>query len=144
MALLERFEAKIELEPTSGCWLWTAQLDRDGYGQFRFEGRKWAAHRLAYTALVGPIPEGLTIDHLCRVPGCVNPDHMEPVTIGENTRRGTTGQKTGAMQRAKTHCPQGHEYNAPNTYVYGEGKKRGCRTCRAASQRLYKARKNNG
>lgn len=69
------------------CWLWTSRQDRDGYGRFAVEGKDFRAHRFAYKDLVGPIPDGLTIDHLCRVPGCVNPAHMEPVTAGENKRR---------------------------------------------------------
>lgn len=69
------------------CWLWIGTVDRWGYGQMKWQGRRPGSHRVAYELLVGPIPEGLTLDHLCRVPGCVNPAHLEPVTQAENNRR---------------------------------------------------------
>jgi len=77
------------------CWEWTAGRDRHGYGQLKISsaGRKTTAraHRVVYEIVRGPIPEGLTLDHLCRNRGCVNPSHLEPVTIGDNIRRGETG-----------------------------------------------------
>lgn len=83
--LTARFWSKVS--KTDTCWLWTGTLDVKGYGQF-WDGRVIArAPRFAYTFLVGPIPEGLTIDHLCRVVACVNPVHLEPVTSEENSRR---------------------------------------------------------
>lgn len=69
------------------CWLWNGGRSRDGYGKFHHQGTHQQAHRVAYELMVGPIPDGLTIDHLCRNPWCVNPAHMEPVTAAENTRR---------------------------------------------------------
>ncbi|MGZ4586215.1 MAG: HNH endonuclease signature motif containing protein [Mycobacteriaceae bacterium] len=74
------------VEPTGFCWLWTGKLNAKGYGSSGAAGES-SAHRAAYTLLVGPIPEGLTLDHLCRVRRCVNPDHLEPVTQRENLRR---------------------------------------------------------
>jgi hypothetical protein len=85
----ERFWSKVE--KTETCWLWTASKDRAGYGWFGKDGTATKAHRWAYESLVGPIPEDLVIDHLCRVRNCVRPDHLEPVTVAENTRRGLTG-----------------------------------------------------
>lgn len=83
------------VDPETGCWLWQLKRDRHGYGRVRRTGRGEAlvqlAHRWVYEELVGPIPEGLVIDHLCRNPPCVNPKHLEPVTPGENFRRGTRG-----------------------------------------------------
>lgn len=89
------------------CWEWTGRRTR-GYGQFGWNGRGWFTHRLAYEALVGPIPDGLVLDHLCRNPPCVNPNHLEPVTQGENVRRGYWG--------TRTHCSNGHEYTPESTY----------------------------
>ncbi len=129
----ERFWAKVEKTPT--CWLWRAGKDHLGYGQIRRDGSHAKAHRVAYDLLVGPIPDGLELDHLCRVRNCVNPAHLEPVTHAENVRRGLSGQR----QRAKTHCPAGHPYDAENTYVAPRGD-RGCRACRMASKRRYEAR----
>jgi hypothetical protein len=94
-----------------------------GYGAFMVGGRNVRVHRWAYETLVGPIPDGLVIDHLCRVRNCVNPDHLEPVTHRENIRRG----EAGAWNRVKTHCPQGHEYTPENTRY--SGTTRNCREC---------------
>lgn len=82
----ERFE--LYYEKSDGCWLWTGVLSYDGYGRFRADNRSTGAHRFAYEYYVGPIPDGLQIDHLCRVHNCVNPAHLEPVTPAENQRRG--------------------------------------------------------
>lgn len=73
--------------PGSGCWIWTGSKGEDGYGSVRYRRKVWRAHRAAYTILVGPIPFGLELDHLCRVRACVNPSHLEPVTGEENIRR---------------------------------------------------------
>lgn len=82
----ERFWAKVEV--TSGCWLWTGAPDRKGYGHLHVAGRSVKAHRFAYELLVGPIPAGHVIDHLCRTEGCVRPDHLEAVRQVTNVRRG--------------------------------------------------------
>src|SRR5216684_318642 len=115
-------------EPNSGCWLWTGMLKDSGYGKIQTgtfaNPNMQRAHRVAYELFVGPIPPGLQLDHLCRVSSCVNPNHLEPVTNAENTRRGIAGQ----WQKNKTHCPQGHEYTIENTMMY-LGKWRRCRTC---------------
>jgi hypothetical protein len=97
------------------------------------------AHRVAYEALIGPIPDGLQLDHLCRNRACVNPLHTEPVTQIENIRRGEAGVPSGSQQRAKTHCPQGHPYSQGNTYIRKNGH-RMCRTCNAAAQRRLRRR----
>ena len=91
----ERFWSKVDRNGRGGCWLWTASLNRYGYPNFgAVNGRPMAGHRYAYERLVGPIPAGLQLDHLCRVRRCVNPAHLEPVTPKENTRRGLRARMT--------------------------------------------------
>ena len=123
------FRAKFEIAD-SGCWLWTASQLPDGYGHFWNGTRMQPAHRWAYEQFVGPIPEGLEIDHLCKVRNCVNPDHLEPVTHDENCRRSSAGD----IERAKTQCPKGHPYDDENTlWLERTGRpgrwKRSCRAC---------------
>lgn len=129
-AALRRFWAKVALPDANGCLLWTAGKNRHGYGKIKRADRHVYAHRFAYSVLVGPIPDGLPLDHLCRNRACVAPDHLEPVTQAENVRRGNSG----AANAAKTHCPQGHPYSGENTYVNPDGK-RVCRTCLNARRR---------
>lgn len=130
-----------KVDKTATCWLWTGYRDSGGYGHFGvWNGEKQIdvpAHRYAYELLVGPIPPGLHIDHVvergCRHRHCVNPAHLEPVTPGENIRRGMTGKTNHANSR-KTHCPQGHPYDAENTVVWGDGARR-CRICERRKNR---------
>jgi hypothetical protein len=129
--ILERFMAKVDKQE-NGCWLWTAATDRDGYGHFSFERRTAQAHRVAYELLVGPIPEGLTLDHLCRERRCVSPEHLEPVTIGVNTLR---GEAFTARQARQTHCKRGHEFTSENTSPQVAGRGRRCRACAQDARR---------
>lgn len=115
-----------------GCWYFTGKRNPKGYG---LAGMHGSAHRYYYKQLVGPIPEGLTIDHLCKVTYCVNPAPMEPVTVEENTRRAR------AAKRDRTHCPYGHELTEDNTYTYPVTGSRECKICRRRYVRECKARK---
>lgn len=127
-------------EPNSGCWLWIGSGTR-GYGMFRLGStldgtrRRLYAHRLAYEWLVGPIPDGLEVDHKCRVRACVNPAHLEPVTRHENMRRALPYRTPFPRhwQSTKTQCPRGHAYDVlrrrgPSGALY-----RMCRSCNNAN-----------
>ncbi len=83
----ERFWAKVQRRGDQECWEWLSARHVRGYGLFQLDGTVVRAHRVAYGLLVGPIPAGLVLDHLCRNPPCVNPAHLEPVSQGENLRR---------------------------------------------------------
>lgn len=142
MAMIDRIADKFTVG--DDCWEWTAARDQDGYGFLTVQTGHGAtrkrttrrAHRVLYEMLVGPIPDGLVIDHLCRNPGCVRPLHLEPVTNAENLRR---GEHAG---RRKTHCPQGHPYSGENLYVWRDGGRR-CRRCQRASalSRYYRLKR---
>jgi hypothetical protein len=118
---------------SDGCWIWTASKDRHGYGQFSMaertgvgQTRSTRAHRAAYTLLVGPIPDGLMLDHLCDTRACVNPAHLEPVTNAENIAR-------EYRRRRPTHCANGHAWTPENTRPSGVAG-RACRRCHADRQ----------
>jgi len=114
-----------------GCWIFTGYLMK-GYGQIhsrRLGGTK-LVHRFVYEQMVGPVPDGFDLDHLCRVPACCNPAHLEPVTHAENVRRGVGLANLIASRKGITHCDQGHELTFENTYINpGTGFRR-CRKCR--------------
>jgi hypothetical protein len=131
-----RFESYISHEALSGCWLWAGEWNDGGYGRLWIRGKNHQAHRLSYELHKGPIPDGLTIDHLCRVRCCVNPDHLEPVTMRENTLRGTGPT---ALNVLKTSCPAGHLYTPDNTRIDARGR-RSCRECDKLCSRLTKRR----
>lgn len=143
--LLGRFEAKYIGEPNSGCWLWTgAWSERTGYGFIQNgEGKMDQAHRVSHRLFKGPIPEGLEIDHLCRVRCCVNPDHLEAVTRKVNIQRGMAGVVAAQRQLSKAHCKAGHPYSEENT-IRGAGREgRGSRTCRACMRTMELERQKN-
>lgn len=124
-----------------GCWRWQGVIAPNGYGAFRIriDSRRVykRAHRVAYETFVGPIPAGLVLDHLCRVLDCVNPEHLEPVTVGENTRRGVGFAAVNARKRS---CVAGHAFDAANTYL-DPGGGRHCRICRRVASDKYVMKK---
>lgn len=141
-----RFWGKVK--KTESCWLWTDAPGSHGYGVFGFDGSQQLAHRVSYQWENGLIPDGLHIDHTCHnedasCPGgkrckhrlCVRPSHLEPVTPGENSRRGQGGKINGS----KTHCPHDHEYTPENTRI--KQGRRYCKTCLSKQAKEYKSRK---
>lgn len=140
-----RFWSKVD--KTQGCWRWTGEVGPKGYGRFRVGGRGFLAHRFAYELMVGPIPDGYTIDHVrangCTSKACVKaiadehgPAHLEPVTNQENNLRGDSYSGRNAR---KTHCPAGHPYDDVNTYITPKGFRQ-CRMCRRQRDRRRLAR----
>lgn len=132
-----RIANRVAVQPEkNGCWLWIGALYQTGYGAVQLDGRMRGAHRAIYELLVGPVPEGLQLDHLCRVRHCVNPTHLEPVTIRENLLRGVG---LPASQVKRTHCPKGHAYDEENTYTHRGT--RHCYACMIETNRRTRARR---
>lgn len=123
------------VQVSTPCLVWTGGTTGTGeYGTFTHrvgdEVRTQLAHRWAYEHFIGPIPEGMTVDHLCMVTRCVNTEHMELVTLAENLRR---------RHAKKTHCKRGHEWTEENTKPIKGG--RTCRLCIAVRAEQYRARR---
>ena len=136
--VVDRFWEKVDLSDPGGCWPWAGSLRSYGYGQFSISHSVNAfAHRVAYEILVGPIPAGLTLDHLCRNRRCVNPAHLEPVTMRENILRGTS---FSAQAARRTHCPFGHPYDGVVVETFAAHAQRICTRCKAAATRRYRAK----
>ena len=133
-SLPERLQRKITVSE-NGCWLWFP-VRKDGYTLAYWEGTRPLGHRLVWELLVGPIGEGMQLDHvkeLCESKNCVNPAHLEEVTPLENTRR-------SGGNNSKTHCPEGHEYTPENTYLRKDRLHRECKICTTARNREWWAR----
>ena len=119
--------------PDGECWRWTGSISPNGYGRFNLI----YAHRRSYELHVGPIPEGLTIDHLCRHRWCVNPAHLEPVTRGENVLRGVG---PSAQHARKTHCKRGHPLSGENLRVHARGRE--CAICKRIRDLGFRVRRH--
>lgn len=136
----DRLDAGYQVDSQTGCWVWQKSLTTSGYGKIatRENGRYrwWATHRLMYERYVGPIPEGLVTDHLCRNRACCNPEHLEPVTQRENLLRAETLQ---AANIVKTHCKFGHPFSPENTRIIPRGRR--CIACEGRRARESYLRK---
>lgn len=133
-SLRKRFSTKYEVDPVSGCWLWTAAVRPDGYGAIQMGATRGTilAHRLSYLMSSGVIPDEPELDHLCRVRRCVNPSHLEPVSTRENGIRGVP------FRESPTQCPKGHEY-ALHGKRFPSGEGTICKLCAADAQRRRRA-----
>lgn len=130
------FWSKIDMSDHSDdeCWYWKGNTNDKGYGRLYVNGKQMYAHRHSYLIHRGHIPQGLTIDHLCRNTSCVNPSHMELVTSKENTLR---GECPSAQNKRKTHCKNGHELSGNNLYIRPDGRGRHCNICKKIAKDKY-------
>lgn len=133
----ERFCDSYEI--AGDCWEWKLSTDKDGYGQFSVgssvdgTAKRYKPHRFSYEAFVGAIPDGYVIDHLCKNRRCVNPAHLEAVTVRVNVQRSSNS--------TKTHCKNGHPLSGDNLYIRPDDGSRCCRKCRAHDARMLKKRR---
>ena len=126
-------------EEQGGCWIWLAAKDPAGYPRFhvtRVRGQGYAehAHRWSYEHFVGPIPEGHEVHHVCEMPACVNPDHLQALTRREHALM-VGHRNVAALNAVKTHCKRGHEFTEANTYWFNGGRWRSCKACRQLASR---------
>jgi len=126
-----KFDESYTPEPNTGCWLWLGMLKNGGYGSLKIGGKEVGAHRYSYERHVGLIPSGLVLDHTCRVKSCVNPAHLEPVTIKVNVQRGYWGTAgiPPVVEAERETCRRGHPYTQENAYRNPRGQL-DCRACR--------------
>lgn len=140
--LATRVQMRVSIEDRghdTPCWISDRAAQRNGYTKIGLGGKTYLTHRVSYEAHIGPIPDGMQLDHLCRQRACCNPDHLEPVTCRENLVRGVT---IIAAQVSATHCLKGHPFDATNTRMTNLGK-RVCRTCDRARASQYRERRQS-
>ena len=136
---MARFSEKLAWLVGSDCWRWLGARN-SGYGIFYSNGVLVRAHRWSYERAIGPIPEGLVLDHLCRVRECVNPWHLDPKTIAENIR--APGSLCGKKQ-VRTTCRRGHAYGT-TAYVNPNNGHKTCRVCMAHTTKRWEEKKRHG
>lgn len=125
-AAQEEFWRRIERDNSTGCWLWTGAQAKGGYGRFNYQGKRWQAHRVAYTLTFGPVPLDKVLDHFeCNNPPCCNPWHLRITNIAANV--GRSPESVIAKNARKTHCPAGHSY-AEHGFRNNRGQRQ-CRVC---------------
>ena len=142
----ERLERLSIPEPNSGCWLWLGSIRKNGYGCIGVghaldgDERTSSAHKISYEYFIGPVPKGKVLDHKCRIRCCVNPDHLEPVTMQENVRRGELAAANKLRFSKQTHCKKGHPLSGENLgFAKGTGY-RLCIACRIDFRKNWKAK----
>ena len=134
-----RFHRHYRIDEGTGCWIWTGGCSA-GYGMFCMDGWMVQAHRAAYILFVGPIPEGMTLDHLCRTPLCVNHEHLEPVPHIVNVQRGLQQRHPVVVKAANRHCRRAHWMDETTTYNDPRGVSR-CRVCNAARMKIVRTQR---
>lgn len=144
MPTIEDRLARRSMMTACGCRIWFGSTDPKGYGRIHNPHGSRHTHIVAYELVKGPVPKGKELDHLCRVPSCINPDHLEPVTRQENILRGILPSTNKARYAARTHCKLGHELTDENTYIFNHPdgiKRRRCKLCNALEQRELRKRR---
>lgn len=141
MTELQKTRFWSHVKKTQDCWYWLLKPTMYGYGQFKLDKKTLRSHRLSYELIVGNIPDGLCLDHLCKNRMCVNPEHLEPVTNRENVLRGSG---ITAINSKKTICHMGHKLNGNNLYIAPKTGKRNCRKCRALAVLKWRGKHFDG
>ena len=136
-----RFAMKVDF--VGDCWIWKGAKQSSGYGHLLIDGKDVLAHRFSYPFQYGGIPSGMTLDHICRNRLCVNPYHLRPMTQKENN---ACGNSLPAINKRKTHCDHGHEFNEKNTRFKSrkDGVRRECKKCHSIRNMKYEKEKKNG